>query len=264
MAASLFNDLTALYSSREVIRNLVSVDLKLRFRRSILGYGWSLLYPLMTMLLLALVFHKIARAASPQEYVLYVFSGMVPWNFFLACSTACGTSIVNNEPLLKKVYLPKLIFPFSMLVARFIDFLLNLAALFIIVSFIAFKPSLALLSLPLALLLLAAFTAGVSMALAAITVYVRDAVHLTTVMLQICFYATPIIYPESWLDGAWYKVYFELNPVVHFIRLFQAILSRGVFPTSGQWLIATGVALLSFLAGYLIFRALSRNLIFRL
>lgn len=260
----MFKELKELFAAREVLNNLVGTDLKLRFRRSLLGYAWSLLYPLMTMALLALVFHKLVRSGTPQEYILYVFAGLVPWNFFVTSCQSCGVSILNNEALLKKVYLPKIVFPVAVLFARFVDFLFNLGALFIIVSFVAFKPSMALLALPLALLILFLFTAGIATALSAVTVYVRDAVHLTSVLLQILFYATPIIYPESFWSELSYKHWFEINPMLHIVRLFHSILAHGMLPTTQQWAIAAGLAIVSVTFGYALYARLSRNLIFRL
>lgn len=263
-----FKELTDLYGSREVLRNLISSDLKLRFRRSVLGYSWSLLYPMLTMMLLALVFHKFARGSAPgithKDYVLYVFSGLIPWNFFIAACQSCGISLLNNELLMKKVYLPKLVFPYAVLFARFIDFLFNMVALFVIISLFTFRPSFALLSLPLVFLLLLIFMAGISMALCAVTVYVRDAVHLTGVLMQVVFYGTPIIYMKELLSEYWYYQYFELNPVVHFIRLFQVVLYEGQMPSVQQWGLAAAIALGTFLLGYTVYQRLSRNLIFRL
>ena len=252
-----------LYAFREVLRNLVSSDLKLRFRRSFLGYGWSLLYPVLTMLILAAVFSKIMKFNSASDMILYVFAGLVPWNFFVSSCLAGGNSVLGNEALLKKIYLPKLIFPLSVLLARFVDFLFNLAALFIIVSFISFKPSWALLALPGASLILFLFIDGVTVALAAINVYVRDATHLMSVIFQVAFYATPIIYREE-LVPPHIRGLLEFNPLVHIIRLFHSILADGQAPTLEQLGMALAVAVVTAAVGHWIFMRLERNLIFRL
>ncbi|MCY3022342.1 MAG: ABC transporter permease [Planctomycetota bacterium] len=256
-------ELAELYAFREVLRNLVSSDLKLRFRRSFLGYGWSLLYPVLTMLILAAVFSRIMKFESAADMVLYVFAGLVPWNFFVGSCLAGGNSVLDNEALLKKIYLPKLIFPLSVLFARFVDFLFNLVALFIIVSFISFKPSWALLTLPGAVLILFLFIDGVTVALAAINVYVRDASHLMAVVFQLAFYLTPIIYREE-LVPEHLRALLECNPLVHIIRLFHAILSNGEVPSLQQWGLGVGVAVAAAGVGHWIFVRLERNLIFRL
>jgi ABC-type polysaccharide/polyol phosphate export permease len=260
---SLAREFSRLYEFREVLRNLVSSDLKLRFRRSFLGYGWSLLYPVLTMLIVAAVFSNLMKFGSPKDMVVYVFAGLVPWNFLLASCISGGNAIITNEALLKKIYLPKLIFPLSILLARLVDFLFNLAALFIIVSFISFRPSLALLALPGAIAILFLFIDGITVALAAINVYIRDAAHLMSVVLQLAFYATPIIYREDLL-GPRMRMLLEFNPLVHIIRLFHLILADGQFPDAQQWGIAAAIGLGTAWIGNALFLRLERNLIFRL
>src|SRR5208283_4925757 len=103
------------YQYREVVVNLASADLKLRYRRSVLGYAWSLLYPLLTLAILAVVFTKImglrdvGKVGATRNYILYVFAGFLPWNFLVNGFWGAGASIVNNESILRKIYLPKLI-----------------------------------------------------------------------------------------------------------------------------------------------------------
>jgi len=258
-------DLSRLYSYREVLRNLVSSDLKLRFRRSFLGYGWSLLHPVLMMLILAGVFSQIMGFESAGKMVPYIFAGLVPWNFFVSTCISGGNSLLTNEALLKKIYLPKMIFPLAVLFARGVDFLFNVVALFIIVSLISFQPSWALLALPAAILLLFLFVGGITLALSAVNVYMRDAAHLMSVVLQLAFYATPIIYREEILSKhSTFKVALEFNPLVHIIRLFHSILAGGVFPGAQEWGFAAAVSIGMAVMGYWIFARLERNLIFRL
>lgn len=265
----LWQDIKALYRYREVVVNLASADLKLRYRRSLLGYAWSLLYPLLTLAIMAVVFTHIMNlrdvggVGKARNYVLYVFAGFLPWNFLVNGFWGAGTSLLTNESILRKIYLPKLVFPISVTLARFLDFLSNMLALFVIILlFVAFRPTWALASLPLAVVILLVFTTGVTVALSAITVYVRDTVHLVNVLMQLGFYLTPIIYPVE-ITGR-YAPYFELNPLTHVIRLFQTILWQGELPTGAQWGISGGIALASLAFGYAIFARLERKLIFRL
>jgi len=260
---SLAREFSRLYEFREVLRNLVSSDLKLRFRRSFLGYGWSLLYPVLMMLILAVVFSKVSKFPSPAKMIPYLFAGLVPWNFFVATCMSGSSSLLTNESLLKKIYLPKLIFPLSILLARFVDFLFNVLALFAVIALISFKPSLALLTLPLAILILFLFVSGVTIALSAINVYVRDAAHLMSVLIQLGFFATPIIYREEELDAR-YRMLLDFNPFTHIVRVFHAIISDGRFPDVHEWGFAALVSVGAFIFGSWIFTRLERNLIFRL
>lgn len=260
---SVAREFSRLYEFREVLRNLVSSDLKLRFRRSFLGYGWSLLYPLLMMIILAVVFSHVAKFGSPAEMIPYLFAGLVPWNFFVATCMAGSSSLLTNEALLKKIYLPKIIFPLSILLARFVDFLFNILALFVVIALISFKPTLALLTLPFAIIILFLFVSGVTIALSAINVYVRDAAHLMSVLIQLGFFATPIIYREEGLNEK-YCLLLELNPFTHIVRVFHAIVSDGRVPDARQWALAAAMGVGASLFGFWIFTRLERNLIFRL
>lgn len=262
-------DIKLLWRYREVVVNLASADLKLRYRRSVLGYAWSLLYPLLTLAIMAVVFTHFmglrdARGAGPaRNYILYVFAGFLPWNFLVNGFWGAGASIVNNESILRKIYLPKLIFPVSVTLARFLDFLCNMAALFVIIALISCRPSWAILAMPLAILILLVFTAGVTIGLSAVNVYVRDTSHLVTVLMQLGFYLTPVIYDLDRLPVQ-YQPYFLLNPFTHIIWLFQKILWEGIVPSMQDWCIAGGFAAGALILGYWIFSRLERNLIFRL
>src|SRR5476651_2388777 len=104
---TLIHDVRSLYQYREVLTNLVKADLKLRYRRTLLGYTWALLYPLATMAIMTMVFAKAMGFDHWQSYVLFVFSGLLPWNFLISAMWGAGYSIVLHEDLLKKIYLPK-------------------------------------------------------------------------------------------------------------------------------------------------------------
>jgi ABC-type polysaccharide/polyol phosphate export permease len=260
-------DISSLIRYREVLVNLVSADLKLRYRRSVLGHAWSLIHPIMTITIMTIVLTHVVRFESgTQSYVLYVFAGWLPWNFLVNGFWGSGAAIINNESVLRKIYLPKLLFPVAVTIARFMDFLINLIALFAILLIISYlKPSPAMLLLPVAILMLFLFTIGVTTALACVNVYIRDTSHMVTVLMQWGFYLTPIIYDLDSLNlKPEYRQLFELNPMTHIIRLFQVILSKGQFPSAEQWGLAGLVTGLALVIGYWIFAKLEKNLIFRL
>lgn len=263
---TLIQDVRSLYQYREVLANLVKADLKLRYRRTVLGYLWTLLYPMATMAIMTIVFWRALGFESSQRYLRYVFAGLLPWNFLMSAMWGAGTSIVWHEDLLKKIYLPKHLFPVAVTLARFYDFLFNFTIMFVLIMpFVAYRPGLELLLLPLAVAILLMFMSGVAFALATLNVYIRDTTHLMSVMMQLGFYVTPIIYevekaqiPEKW------RFVFELNPMTHLIRPFQVIIALNEVPSAQQWGTAFGVALVTFLFGHLIYAVLERKLIFRL
>ena len=264
--STLPRDIGLLYRYREVVINLVQADLKLRYRRTLLGYTWALLYPLATLAIMTMVFAKAMGYEHWQSYVLFVFSGLLPWNFLISAMWGAGYSIVFHEDLLKKIYLPKHLFPLAVTMARFADFLFNFVVLFLIIGpIVHYQPSWSLLGLPLAILILLVFMTGVAFAIATLNVYVRDTTHLMSVIMQLGFYLTPIIYKaNSDKVSAKFRFIFEINPMTHIVRPFQDIISDGVFPSPDRFGAAIGVALATFLIGYAIYSTLQRELIFRL
>ena len=263
---TLIHDVRSLYQYREVLTNLVKADLKLRYRRTLLGYTWTLLYPLATMAIMTIVFWRALGFESAQHYIRYVFAGLLPWNFLMSAMWGAGTSIVWHEDLLKKIYLPKHLFPVAVTLARFYDFLFNFAVLFLIIMpFVGYRPGVELLTLPLAILILLIFISGISFGVSTLNVYIRDTTHLMSVTMQLGFYLTPIIYEigSAKIPQKWHFV-FELNPMTHLIRPFQEIISQNIVPPAPHWAAAVGVAFVTFLIGHLIYASLERKLIFRL
>jgi lipopolysaccharide transport system permease protein len=259
-------DLGSLLRYREVLINLVQADLKLRYRRTLLGYSWALLYPLATMAIMTLVFARAMGFESWQNYTLFVFAGLLPWNFLISAMWGAGYSIVYHEDLLKKIYLPKHLFPLAVTMARFADFLFNFVVLFFIIGpIVHYHPSWALLQLPLAILMLVVFMTGVAFAIATLNVFVRDTTHLMSVTMQLGFYLTPIIYDaNSDKVPARFRFVFEINPMTHIVRPFQDIISAGIFPSTEHLAAAAAISLATFVLGYAIYSSLQRQLIFRL
>lgn len=255
-------DVSELYTYREVLSNFIKQDLKLRYRRSVLGFLWSLLYPLLNIAVLAVVFSQLMKF-STENYVLYLVAGLVPWSFFANSLLNAANSFITNEGFIKKIYLPKLIFPVAGVAGCFYDFVFALVSLFFLVSLLHFNPSWALLALPGAVLLLALFALGLGITVAVVNVYYRDTAHLLSVLLQILFYLTPIIYPRRIVPER-FQFVVDLNPMYHVIRLFQVILNEGRFPTALEWGTAVAVSLTGLMFGYWIFKRLEKRLIFRL
>ena len=150
------------YSSRDVLSQLVSQQLILRYRRTALGYLWTLINPLLMMSVMALVFATLFKQ-DLKTFTIFLFAGMIPWNFFSSVVTQSGTSFINNEALIKKIYLPKIIFPLSIACALLIDGALSFLALFAIILIIGGSLSWAVLFIPVAYLLLFFFALGVGL-----------------------------------------------------------------------------------------------------
>lgn len=251
-----------LYDAHNVLQQLVMQQLILRYRRTVLGYLWTLINPLLMMSVMALVFSALYKS-DLKTFALFLFAGMIPWSFFNAVVTQSGLAFINNEGLIKKIYLPKAIFPLSVALASIIDSALSFAALFLIIIALGGSLSWALLFLPIsyALLFIFALSFGLTMSIA--TVFFRDLQYVIIIAMQGLFFLTPILYKSDLLTGK-VAMLVELNPVTPFITLFRAPLIDGVLPSGVVVIQAVVIAACSMLVGLFVFLREEKNIIFRL
>ncbi|HEB27311.1 MAG TPA: ABC transporter permease [Porticoccus sp.] len=251
-----------LFASRNVLWQLVAQQLILRYRRTALGYLWTLINPLLMMSIMALVFSTLFNA-DLKTFAVFLFTGMIPWNFFSSVVTQSGTSFINNEGLIKKIYLPKIIFPLSITSALLIDTVFSFFALFIIILTLGSPLSWAVLFIPIAFLLLFLFTLGIGLITSIATVYFRDLQYVILIIMQALFFLTPILYKPDALKGkvAWL---ITLNPVVPFIDLFRAPLYLGSLPSQSSIILSILFSLVSITIGLIIFLWQEKKIVFRL
>ena len=254
-----FSELAENYS---VLMRLVSQQLVLRYRRTMLGYLWTLINPLLMMSIMSVVFSTLFKA-DLKEFTIFLFAGMIPWNFLNAFVSQSTTSFIGNESLIKKIYLPKAIFPLSISIALLVDSLLSFVALFIILIILGSSISWALLFIPVAYLLLFFFAAGIGLIVSVATVFIRDLQYLISIVMQALFFLTPIFYRSESLAGK-VKWLIELNPIVPFIDLFRWPLTQASLPDGSTMIKATAFSLASFLIGLLVFLWQEKRLVFRL
>jgi ABC-2 type transport system permease protein/lipopolysaccharide transport system permease protein len=246
-----------------VVQNMVIQELRVRYQRSILGFFWTLLHPILMMTTLSLVFSKLLKAANPATYAVYLFAGLVPWGFLSSSLNECAFCIISNENLIKKIYLPKLVFPLAKVLTNLTTCLLSMVALFLLMLPLGARFSVSLLALPLATALLFAFTLGLSLIVATANTFYRDCGHLVSVVLQAWYFLTPIIYKVDLLkpEEQWK---FWLNPAYPFFQMFQAIISDGIWPPLTICCVAAGIAASSLGIGYAAFKSQEDKLVFRL
>ncbi len=245
-----------------VIQNMVVQDLRVRYQRSVLGFFWTLLNPILMMTTLTIVFSMLFNR-SRENYIVYLFAGMVPWNFMSGCLNDGAFSIIHNEGLIRKIYLPKLIFPLTRVLINLTTFVLSLVALFLLLKPIGAKVTVQLLLLPVVIALFAAFSLGLGLIVATANTFFRDCGHLVSVVLQAWYFATPIIYDIKEVSIQSQR-WFWLNPAFPFIRLFQEILYEGQWPSQLLFLVATGIASVSLGVGYVAFKSQEDKFVFRL
>jgi len=252
-----------LFKYKELLLNFAKKELKIKYKNSVLGFFWSLLNPILMMLVFTFVF---TYAFKPQglakmgidSYPLFILAGLLPWNFFNASVIGSTISIVGNASLIKKVYFPRELLPISIALANLVNFALELLVFLAFIVVIGlFKPRfLAIYKfLPFLLLLLPILfilTVGVSLLVAALNVYLRDIQHLVGILLLMLFYSTPIIYPMPTNLGK-YTALYSLNPMVSIVMSFKNALFWLAVPSLHFIAYSSVFAIVMFLFGYLIF-----------
>lgn len=212
-----------------LLSELVARDIKIKYRRSVLGVLWTLLNPLCMMIILSIVFSNIFKF-DVENFPLYVLSGQVIFNFFNDATTSSMTSIISSASLIKKVYVPKYLFVLSRIVSSFINLMAAYTALLLVM--VATRAELhwtAFLSfIPLAMVV--AFSLGVGLILAALTVKFRDIMHLYSVFTTGLMYLTPVIYPMSILPGK-IKIIVMLNPLTNYLIMFRDLMLNNTLPS---------------------------------
>ncbi len=242
-----------------LIQELVKRDLKLKYRRSILGYLWSLLNPLLMMIVMTIVFSYMFRFDIPN-YPLYLICGQTLFTFFNESTNLSMYSVINNASLIKKVYIPKYIFPVSKVVSSFITMSFSLVAILIVMLFTGTPVHLSMLLFWAPLLMLLVFSCGVGMILSALAVQFRDLTHLYGVITMAWMYLTPIFYPIEAIPQN-VAGFIAGNPLNTYISLFREIVLYGTIPGWEAWAMGALMALLSLAAGTLVFRKLQKNFI---
>lgn len=253
------NSVRMLVKYRPLMSELVKRDLKVKYRRSVLGYLWSLLNPLLMMCVMTLVFSYMFRFDIPN-YPIYLISGQTLWTFFNESTGMAMNSILENGSLIKKVYIPKFIFPISRILSSFVTMLFSLAAILIVMlaTGASFHWTILLFWTPLIFLFI--FCCGVGMVLSALAVQFRDVRHLYGVVTLAWMYATPIFYPLSQLPQFAQNL-IKLNPMYHYINLFRNLVLYGEIPGPNTWFACTASALVFLLLGLVIFRKQQKNFI---
>ena len=257
------------------MNNLASKDFKIKYRRSILGVAWSILNPLLNMLVLTAVFSMllgIKNYPDVGDFAVYYIVGAAMWNFFAEATTGAMTSVIFAAPLIKKVYIPKYIFPLEKCLFALINFCFSLiaVALVMIIRHEFINPGLSMLLFPLPILYCLLFAIGLSLILSAISVYFQDIVHLYSVILTLWLYLTPVIYPLSVIEGkidrnsSLQTIAFAIikyNPLTLFVEYFRDIIIYNTVPGIEQNLMCLAYGIVFLIIGIFTFNKLQKKFI---
>lgn len=252
-----------------LLENLVIKDFKIKYRRSVLGIAWSVLNPLFTMIVLTQVFGMLLKVKVPH-FATYYIVGYSMWAFFAEATSASMSSIIGAAPLIKKVYIPKYIFPLEKAIFSLVNFGFTLIAVIIVMLFQGVKPNWYIVLFPIPVVYLFIFVCGMCLLLSALNVYFRDIEHLYSVLLTVWMYLTPIIYPRKLLDGtgklkAFVRQVVSINPMTRYVEYFRKIMMNNSvdapFPGIRENLICLAMSLTVFLIGALVFKKAQKKFI---
>lgn len=232
-------------------------DLRARYRNAFLGIGWALITPLALTVTFTFVLAKVGRVPTDGvPYPLYAYIGLISWFFFTASVTGGSNSLLNNITILRRTYMPREVFPISVLLVSLTDYGLSALMLVLLFPILHFGPRLTLQWVPLYFAIQLLFTSGLAIVLSAAVVYVRDLRHLVAIALQVGLFATPVAYGLSAIPDRWRHLYVFFNPLGTVIDGYRRSLFLGEGPDWSLVIASGASALLVAVAGYWLFKAM--------
>jgi ABC-2 type transport system permease protein len=253
-------DLTELIRYKDLLYNLVVRDLTVRYKRSILGFFWSMLNPILNTIVFTIVFSTVFRFEI-KNFVIYFLSGYQLWNFFAQSTQVSSYCLLRNGPLFKKIYIPKPIFVVSTVLSNMVNLAFALIPLFILLPILGKGFNLSLLFVPIAILFVVMFSIGISFVLSATAVFFNDILDMYQIFIMPWMYLTPIVYPIDIIPKK-YLLLIKLNPMYYIVECFRLPIYLGEFPNYQTICLAFLVSVASLVIGYVVFTKLSDTFVY--
>jgi lipopolysaccharide transport system permease protein len=248
-----------LWAYRELLLFLAWRDILVRYKQTVIGIAWSVIRPVVTMVVFTVVFGRIANLPSEGvPYPVLVFAAMLPWYFFATALSEGSNSLVQNANIVSKVYFPRLIIPVSTIAVSLVDFLISLALLAGLMVWYQALPSARVLALPAFLLLVLVVTTGLTLWLAALNVRYRDFRYVVPFLIQVGLFLSPVGFSSAIVPDAW-RLAYALNPMVGVIEGFRWCLIDGYRLDAGSLALGTGISVLILATGLDYFRRTERS-----
>lgn len=251
-------DWRELWAYRELLSVLTMRDIKVRYKQTVLGAGWAIIRPVLTMVIFSVVFGQLAKMPSDgYPYPVFVYAALLPWTFFAAAISTSGQSLIGSSNLVSKVYFPRLIIPLSSVGAGLIDLLISTGILLLLMLWYGVGWTWHLLAVPLLLMAVVFAALGVGTLLSALTVSYRDFTHLTPFLVQIWMYVTPVIFPVTLVPERWQWLLY-LNPMTGLVEGFRSAFLGKPFDLAGLGISCAIIIALLF-AGVMYFEKVERR-----
>lgn len=249
-----------IYEYREMIFSLVRRDLTGKYKKSVLGFLWTMIDPLLQLLVYTIVFTYVLPMGVENFYI-HLFVALIPWNFFASCLTGGASVITSQQDMVKKIYFPREALPIAYVSGQFVNLLLSFVVVFVVVLIagIGVNP-VAVLWLPVVMLIEYVFCLGITFLTSSVTVYLRDMQMILGVLSMALMYASPVIYPLDRVPDE-LRVYYMLNPMSSIIVAYRDILYYKKVPDSVNLMIAFVLSVGVAIVGYLIFSKLKRRFV---
>ena len=248
------------YRYRELIWALALKELRVRYKRSVLGFLWALLNPALLIVVMTLVFGTIMRF-SIDHYAVFLLSTLLPWTFFSQSLAYSVESIVGNGDLLKKVRIAQLVFPVAAVVSNIINFLLSLLPLMLLIALMRFPLHWTWVYLPVPMLGLFLFTLGTAFFFATINVFYRDVSHIVQILLSAWFYFSPVIYSLDFVSSK-YRWLFRINPLLYVLNGFRLAVYYGMLPSLKSVGMSLACGIIALIVGFAVFRRYQNSFVY--
>ena len=243
---------TELRDYRELLFMMTRRDLLLRYRHTVMGFGWAVFMPVINTIVFTVIFRKVAKIETDVPYPVFSYCGLLPWNMFTTSLKAGINSLFGNRGLLTKVYFPREVFPFSTMLVGVVDFVVGLSILGLLMLYYRIPLSASALFLPILIAVQLMFTAGLCMFLAPANLYYRDVKYILDVLVTVWMFATPVLYPTREVTGP-LGLILQMNPLAPIIDGYRAILLRGELPSAIPFATAAVLSVVLFAVGWIVF-----------
>jgi lipopolysaccharide transport system permease protein len=250
----MFRNLQELWQARALVMALISRHLRARYRGSVFGFMWSFLNPLCLIAVYSLVFKYYIRYQDVEHYTVFLFAGLLPWIWFTSALTEATSSITGSGHLITKALFPPHVLPVVAVLTNLLNYIFSLPILFLLMYFTGLEIPLTTILIPLIVLIELIFLIGLSLAMSALNVYLRDVQHILGNVLTLLFFLTPVIYPVKSIPEK-YQFTLYLNPIALMTDIYHRIILDGEWIELNLFLYLGAVSLLTLIIGNLIFNA---------